>query len=383
MKILKFLLTAAIFVSFFAFVTKSYATEPQRNIVLPKDTVVNHDYFAAGDTVTISGTVNGDAYVAGGIVVVEGTINGDLLAGGGTITVTGKIRDDLRVAGGRIVISGDIGRNVTTVGGDVTVADQAVINGSFAGGVGNLSIFSPIKKDVNIGAGNALIANTVTGDINAGVGQLSFTPKASVGGSLTYWSDTQAELASSQIAGKVIRYIPERKTQDIKPARPAVFFTTLFILFTGIGFLSSLATGFLLIVFLPGFINSASKNVTLRPIQSFGVGLITVILSPFIIITLFLTIIGIPLAVLISGVMLILMYISKIIFSIAFGQKILMLLDKKARIGWSLLLGLTAYYVLTIIPIVGFIFWMGAGLTGLGALLINIRNTSEKRRVEK
>ncbi len=43
----------------------------KRDIVLSKETVVKTDYFAAGDTVTISETVEGDAYIAGGTVSFE------------------------------------------------------------------------------------------------------------------------------------------------------------------------------------------------------------------------------------------------------------------------------------------------------------------------
>ena len=45
-----------------------------KTVILSKDQIIDHDYFAAGDTVTIDGTVNGDAYVAGGQVNINGVI---------------------------------------------------------------------------------------------------------------------------------------------------------------------------------------------------------------------------------------------------------------------------------------------------------------------
>src|SRR3990167_5151877 len=60
-------------------------------VLVPKGEVVEGDYFAAGERVTIAGTVNGDAYVAGGNVVVEGEINGDLIRAGGTVNGRGKV----------------------------------------------------------------------------------------------------------------------------------------------------------------------------------------------------------------------------------------------------------------------------------------------------
>src|SRR3989304_8346367 len=74
------------------------------SMVLARNEVVNKDYFAAGDTVTISGIVNGDAYLAGGSVLIDGTINGDLLVAGGTIQIQGPVKNDVRAAGGMITL---------------------------------------------------------------------------------------------------------------------------------------------------------------------------------------------------------------------------------------------------------------------------------------
>src|SRR5687767_13900949 len=70
------------------------------NVYLSKGEIINHDYFAAGNTVNLSGTVNGDAYIAGGNVTVDGTVNGDLLAAGGNVTILGKVTGNVRTAGG-------------------------------------------------------------------------------------------------------------------------------------------------------------------------------------------------------------------------------------------------------------------------------------------
>ena len=83
--LLAFLILLAATFATSAFAAKNF----QRNetVLLSKDDVVEGDYFAAGERVTIAGTVNGDAYVAGGNVIVEGEINGDLIAAGGTVNI--------------------------------------------------------------------------------------------------------------------------------------------------------------------------------------------------------------------------------------------------------------------------------------------------------
>src|SRR3989344_2950946 len=90
-----------------------YAAETSQISVLPKNEIVQGDYFGVGESVTVSGTVNGDVYAAGGNIMVDGTVNGDLLAAGGTVTIIGTVRDNVRVAGGAVSILGTVGRDVT------------------------------------------------------------------------------------------------------------------------------------------------------------------------------------------------------------------------------------------------------------------------------
>ena len=63
-----------------------YAADPdlsdKKVVVVEKDEMIDDDYFAYGETVTISGTINGDAYLAGGSVLVDGVVNGDLFVAG-------------------------------------------------------------------------------------------------------------------------------------------------------------------------------------------------------------------------------------------------------------------------------------------------------------
>ena len=127
-----------------AFAAKNF----QRNetVLLSKNDVVEGDYFAAGDRVTIAGTVNGDAYVAGGNGIIEGEINGELITPAGTDNIRGKVAQDVRVAGGQVTVSGDVGGNVTLVGGSLEASDSAKIAGSLVSAGGNLSVFAPIGR---------------------------------------------------------------------------------------------------------------------------------------------------------------------------------------------------------------------------------------------
>ncbi len=89
-----------VFFSFTFFLTSKsvYAQEFESNssrmgsnVVVGSDEVVDRNFFASGQNVTISGTINGDLYATGGTIIIDGVVNGDVLVAGGVVRITGKV----------------------------------------------------------------------------------------------------------------------------------------------------------------------------------------------------------------------------------------------------------------------------------------------------
>lgn len=174
------------------------------NVVLPKGEVVDSDYFAAGRSVTLSGSVKGDAYIAAGTINFEGTVEGDLIAAGGVVNIRGTVLDDVRLSGGQIIISGDIKGNLTVMGGSITLTDSANVNGSLVSAGGNINVFAPIGDNAIIGARNLTIGNRVEGNVNAGVCEIKLSSNASIAGDLVYYSRTKAQIQKgAEVVGKI------------------------------------------------------------------------------------------------------------------------------------------------------------------------------------
>jgi hypothetical protein len=357
---------------FFASVVSAQSSDKQpKTVVLAKSEVVNKDYFAAGDSVTLSGTVNGDAYLAGGNVIVEGTINGDLLVAGGMVEIRGKISDDVRAAGGQIVISAQIGKNLTVAGGTVNLTDSAKIGGSLAAGTGTLSVFSPIGKDLNIGGGQVTLGNTVGGGVRAGIGKLTLTPNAKISGDLTYWSDAQAQIQSgAEVLGQTTHNLPPAKAPKAKPARILGIFTGVSLALKIASFLWAFVIGLLLLKFFPVYTRRTVETMIKKPWASLGMGFLVLILTPIIFLILLITVLGIPIAFILLVTFLIVAYLAKIFVSILVGQKILRNFGSKAGSNWALLLGLVIYGLVTLIPFIGPVVSLLVVIFGLGAVFL-------------
>lgn len=330
-------------------------------MALPAGEVVDHDYFAAGEVVEVSGTVNGDVYAAGGQVIIDGTINGDLLVAGGAVTISGDVTGNVRSAGGQVLFTGEVGRNVSAVGGTIEFTDTAKIGGSIA-----------------MGAGSVVLNAPVGGDINAGVGNLRLGSSAVVAGNINYASEEEISRSeTASVSGVISRTITP---QYQKPSKEAVdgFFSGLGLFTKLSSIITSLVIGFLMIRFLPNYVKGAAELTTKRFLPSLAVGFLGLIVVSVLAIVLLFTLLGIPLALLLGATFFVYLYVVRIYAMFAIGQKIAELLKTKTNSYWLFLFGLVAYYALSIIPVVGFIVKALVLIASFGTALINEKAIWEK-----
>lgn len=344
------------------------------NTNLKADEFISTDYFSAGDTVILAGTVDGDAYLAGGNIDVTGTVNGDVLAAGGNVNISGKVNGNVRVAGGNLNISGTVGKNITTAGGTIIISDQAKLGGSGVLMGGNISLLSPISKGLTIGGGQVNIANQVGGDINAGVGKLTLSPLAKVNGNLIYWSEDVADISSqASVSGQITQNIPPKTSHQYKEtsqkssAGGAIFFKIF-------SFITALVMGLLLLWLVPSFVESTTLTIYKSPLLSFGIGFLAVALTPFIVILLLITLVGIPFIFVWLFVLVFSLWMAKVFISVAVGLWIVRVFRQKTSIYLAFSSGLVIYYLLSMIPVIGWIVGFISGMIGLGALMITKRN---------
>ena len=340
-----------------------------RRASLAAGETVMGDHFGFGPLVTISGTVNGDVYAFGGQVVVDGKVNGDLLVAGGRVSISGSVSQDVRVAGGQVNLSGTVGRNITVAGGNVEMAPAAAVGGSVVAAGGNIHLASPVKGGVKIAAGSLIVSNDLGGALHAAVGALRLTSKARIAGDVNYYSQQEAEVEpGARIEGKLIRNPPPRLPQ-LPRERLFLFFTAvgLFILLTG--FVSTLILGLLTLRYLPNYHRASVDLLRSRPWASLGLGFVAAIVIPVVCAMLFSIVLTIPIALILAAAFAILLFWARIFVISRLGE--LMIRPKR---GWAFFLGLVLYYLIALIPIIGWIFVLFVMLSGLGAELLARKN---------
>lgn len=350
---------------------------PPHVVTLEKNTVVNHDYFAAGDSVVLSGTVNGDAYIAGGTITIDGTVTGDLMAVGGTLNISGKVLHDLRVAGGTVIVSSPVSGNITVAGGNVTFSKDARVAGSVVAGAGSLEIQGPVGRGMTLGAGSLIVGNKVTGDITAGVGTFTMLPEATVTGNVTYWSKADATLASgATVSGVMLRHEPPAEMKQDVPALTPDFakkasgmFAGMFIAWKAISFVLHFVFGLLIFSLLPAFSKKVVDTFHRQPLADMGIGLATVIGLPIVAVILLVTVIGIPVGVFLFTALGLVFFLAQLYAGLAVGTRITAWIHAESGRVLTYLIGLTALLLLSLLPILGgFVSWL-VQIMVVGALM--------------
>lgn len=312
-----------------------------------------------GDSILVAEgqTVNGiEAF--GGSVLVRGTVNGDLTAFGGDVTIapTGQVNGNVQTAGANVEIAGTVGGNVRAAAGDLTIGERASIAGN-----------------VEAGAGTIQIDGAVHGDVTVGAETIRLGPAASISGDLTY--DGRLRGNRDAVAGSVIR--------DASIGGPFSIHTDL-LPFSGgafdvYGFFVSLTLGAILLLGFPGFSRRVADFGIEAPVRAGGVGLLTLVAVPAVLLAVALTIIGIPLTLIGAVLFAVMAWVGAIYGRVAVGTWLVKRTESESPMA-ALAVGFVVVAVAVRIPGAGWLVEALVFLLGLGALVLGVNEWRVARK---
>jgi len=267
-------------------------------------------------------TLEGDLVVFGGDVTIEenATVNGTVVVFGGTITQAGEVRNDIVIFGGQIdlgetaVVQGD----VITIGGQIDQAAGAVISGEIVENVPAPYIDIPSQPD-----------------------------------------------------------IPDGDREPVRPViqRPEVVFNPFMDVMGVIGnAIVVAALAMLLALFFQPQIEKVGQTITSQPFMSGSIGLLTIALSPFVLLILVITILLIPVAML-SVLLLMLVWLFG---TIALGQEIGERFAKSINQNWTPVatIGVGTFLLMFVggfiglVPCVGWLVPVVVGFVAIGGVVM-------------
>jgi hypothetical protein len=340
------------------------------------------DRFSAGGMVHLTEPVAGDALLAGGQVDIASEVQGDLVVAGGEVSVGGGIGDDLYAAGGEVTVDAIVAGNARVAGGEVEIGPATVIEGGASITGGRVKFDGSVTGYLQATGGDVRLSGAVGGDAMVRSGELHIAPGTRIDGKLVYRGpDAPVVPEGATIAGGVEfhetsahRWV-DRDTHVAVDAGRAV---GSMLWFVGVFGVATLFTA----VF-PAFSTQAATMIGRDPWTSLGIGLAVLVCMPFVAVVLLITIIGIPLALLLVPVYLVLMFLGWVTAALFLGEKLLEFARRgqPVGIGWrilALLAALIALWLLRRIPYAGPLIGLAALSAGIGALVWQLWSRRER-----
>lgn len=288
------------------------------------------DVLTAAKTVEVESDVKGDVAAAGESITIAGSVEGYVLGAGRTVRVDAPVGNDLWAAAETVDIRNTIGNNAMVAGRRVRLKSGAVVNG----------------------------------DLHVFADRVTVAPGAIVRGELTVRSPRPPEVSPrAQVAH--VRY---QQMDDRWVARPwpLAWFLT---------FLALLILGSAITAFVPERTRRVAATLHARFARSLLVGVLTVALTPIGIVALAVTVVGLPLAAVLSAIYVLLLALSAGFVSYRIGEWLLDLAHGTTASQWArMALGALVVSLGVTVPFLG---WAVAGLvviSGAGALALEERD---------
>jgi cytoskeletal protein CcmA (bactofilin family) len=331
---------------------------------------LGRDLFVGGNSITVRDQVAGDAILAGGQVSLTGPIGGDAAVAGGEVAIGGSIAQDLYAAGGQLRIDGAVMGSARLAGGDIRISRGARIADGLTAAGGRIALEGEMGSYANIAGGSLSIDGKINGNVEAAGGSLRLGPTAVIQGQLTYRGPQAAEVeAGAQVLGGIrnVSYEPPMYQRSLP-----VFLGIMALIW----FIGWAIVGALLLGLLPHQTRYVTLTARARPWFAALIGLITLVVTPFVIVLLLMSVVGIPLAILLALLYLVLLPFGYLAGVATIGDWLLPRLQRdpaQATTGWRIgafLIALLAVAILTQIPFIGWLGGLILLMLGMGALLL-------------
>ncbi len=340
----------------------AYNLETGENVVLNQN-LLDDTYVFAGNS-TIKADIFGDLYVAGGFVVVDGNVQEDLVVAGGRVTITGNVGGDLRVLGGMVTVYGNVGDDLIAAGGVVDVAQDSVIGGDILVAADRLFLDGTVHGGLSGFLVNLNLNGQIQKDVSLTVQDSIFvSDEGHIEGNLEYYSLVESSMSQGVVDG-VVQYNKFNKSFG------ELF--KVFLAYTVKSYLGALLLLLLVVLFAQNALMKSAQLAKENVSKAFGIGVLTVVLtfiSAFVLMT---TVIGIPISLILLSLLLIMFFISKVFVAMFFAAYVLK--DnkkvKKSKLFIVLALVMLVYYLLSIIPLIGWVINLALFFFGVGCMAL-------------
>jgi cytoskeletal protein CcmA (bactofilin family) len=333
--------------------------------VVVKRGIIEDDLYVAGRSVDVVAQVRGDVVAAGQSVSIDESVSGDVLAAGETVTIRAQVQDDVRAAGRSVTIAGPVAGHVVAAGETVSIAPAATVGGWVWLAGREVHVAGRVGKELKVAGQIVIVSGEVAGDVELMAEEIRILARARIDGNLVYRSENEPQISEDAvIAGDII-------------AKPVLYPEPEG---RGGGFIFLLALALVAVVYyllFPGFSVAGAEGLRRAPLTALGIGVAVLFATPFVILLLFVTLIGVLIALPLLAYYLVSLLGGLLTGVIYVGDAGLRLMGRaesstRGMRVLSIVVALVAIVLIQIIPVVGALAVLILFVLGLGALQLQI-----------
>lgn len=343
------------------------------SVVNVRDAEILDDVIAGGDDLSFEGHILGDVIAAGRTVTVgdSAVIDNSFMAFGQKVDVNGTVINSARAFAQDFTLRGHVERNVMGFAQSMLIDTRAWVEKDVSFACGQLILRGRVGGNLSGGASTVTISGQIDGDAKIEAEKIVVLQGAIIGGKLRYKSENEPKIEDgAQILGGVELITDDEKDKDDEGYSLGSFFWDAW------WYLGSLALGGVLLVLFRPFMAGISRNITDSSLKTLGLGLLFLICLPIAVVAVILTLIGIPAAILIALLWLILLYLSDIFVGLALGNWVITSLRKGStpRPFFAMAIGLLLITILCSLPAIGWVVGIIIAAFAMGGFFIAAYN---------
>ena len=344
----------------------AWAQDPmEQNVFVPKDKVIEYNYFKAGSLIDISGTLNKDAYVVGQTITIDGTIKGDLFCAGTDVRINGTVEGSVRCVAQTLTINGTVGKNVMAFGTSVSTGPDSQIGWELLAGGQLVNVNGTVGGNANLMGASVAVNNEINGWLFANFedGKMSLGDNAKINGNVEYSAKQRSDLTISPQAtvGGEVAF----KEMTSQPKQKGVGDKIQSLIYSILG---NLLVAVLLLLLMPKFVKKVGEHVRDNFGKDLGVGLLFLVVTPIACIIAAVTVIGFPVSLIAVALYFVLFYVAKVFFGLAVAYWVMKIFKLKSDNLWLVVLvGVAAVVLFKHIPYIGWLVGLVAMTSGFGA----------------
>ena len=261
-----------------------------------KSNIYDKTIYRFDDRIVTNDLINGDLYCLGSTIIIDAVVNGDVLCAGSSVTIKGTVEGSARIMAQDITISGNIGSNATLIASNVIVAKTATISNDVSIVAQSIAIDGEIGRDVTARSDTVTISGRIGRSIESYNYTMNVTATAIIG-DISYSSPNDIVFEDGAQYGHITQIETSAPSYMSSFATGTVFLAALLYI---AWFISLIITALGIAFLFPKSLEDSAMYAKNEPIITGLAGLLTITVTPFALVLLTISIVGIPLAVIIG-----------------------------------------------------------------------------------